>query len=80
LHVRRLAGKMSIFEINIAVFPHPCIVNKGTSLYGNICNWSIIQPAVPYSEPLTGCEDLEVKEEKDRPNEDWFSLVDALFS
>jgi hypothetical protein len=26
---------------------------------------------------LHGCEDLEVKEEKDRPDEDWFSLVDA---
>jgi len=26
---------------------------------------------------LYGCEDLEVKEEKDRPDEDWFSLVDA---
>jgi len=26
---------------------------------------------------LHGCEDLEVKEEKGRPDEDWFSLVDA---
>jgi hypothetical protein len=26
---------------------------------------------------LYGCEDLEVKEEKDRADEDWFSLVDA---
>jgi hypothetical protein len=26
---------------------------------------------------LYGCEDLEVKEEKDRPDEDWFSPVDA---
>jgi hypothetical protein len=24
-----------------------------------------------------GSEDLEVKEEKDRPSDDWFSLVDA---
>jgi len=82
LLARRLAGKMSILEINIAVFPtflysqqRDLIVWKYLQLNNSTC--SSIFGTTCMLDNISRFRRLGGQEEKDIPSEDWFSLVDA---